>query len=273
MARIRSIKPESWRSRDMTSLSILGRLVFVVLITQADDEGRQHTDAHHIAAVHLSDKSLTPEVQSQLAQMERLAMIRRYKDVQGAHCLALLNWASHQKISHPSESRIQKPPDFSRTLRKPRERSPLIDQIDQIGGIGGEGSISPAASGRELALVSEISRNPVEQVFQAWVRSTGRSVRTLLDNKRRRFIQQALASYELDEVLLAVDGWRFSAHHRGENDRATKYNDLDLLLRDAKHIEMFRDLASQGAPVIPMKPSPGRALREQAALLRAGGIQ
>jgi hypothetical protein len=36
--------------------------------------------------------------------------------------------------------------------------------------------------------------------------------------------------------------------NRGENDRRTVYNDLGLLLRDAEHIEKFRDADQHPAP-------------------------
>jgi len=50
-----------------------------------------------------------------------------------------------------------------------------------------------------------------------------------------------LQAYSLEDVLAAVDGWRFIAHNRGENEQQRKFNDLELLLRDAQHIERFRD--------------------------------
>lgn len=81
----------------------------------------------------------------------------------------------------------------------------------------------------------------VVQVFEAWLASTGRTNQTLLDAKRRRLIDRALKSYPLADVLDAVHGWRRSPHHRGENPTSTVYNDLELLLRDAGHIEKFRD--------------------------------
>jgi hypothetical protein len=84
---------------------------------------------------------------------------------------------------------------------------------------------------------------PVRQVFDAWVVSTGRTGRTHLDPKRRKKIQAALRDYPIEDVLDAVRGWEYSPHHRGENDRHTVYNDLELLLRDASQIERFRDLA------------------------------
>lgn len=87
----------------------------------------------------------------------------------------------------------------------------------------------------------------VRRVFDAWIEATGKTARTKLDAKRRRLIVKALKHYELDEVLDAVRGWRNSPHHRGESN-GTIYNDLGLLLRDAEHIERFRDLERAGPP-------------------------
>ena len=80
----------------------------------------------------------------------------------------------------------------------------------------------------------------IARVFAAWQTSTGRT-RTRLDKPRRALIRRALADYPVEDVLAAVDGWRHSPHHRGENDRHTVYNDLSLLLRNGEHIERFRD--------------------------------
>jgi hypothetical protein len=91
------------------------------------------------------------------------------------------------------------------------------------------------------------SSDAIRAVFDAWLASTGKTGATQLDPKRRKIITAALKAYPLQDVLDAVDGWRFSAHHRGENDRHTIYNDLSLLLRDAEKIEKFRDLKRAGS--------------------------
>ena len=83
----------------------------------------------------------------------------------------------------------------------------------------------------------------VEQVFGAWVQSTGKDpARTKLDAKRKRLIATALKAYPATDLIAAVQGWANSPFHRGENDRGKIYNDLGLVLRDAQHIEEFRDL-------------------------------
>ncbi len=86
----------------------------------------------------------------------------------------------------------------------------------------------------------------VKAVFDEWVTVTSRTGKTVLNDKRRRVIRKALADYPLADVLDAVRGWRRSPHHRGENDSRTVYNDLELLLRDAAHVERFRDLERSG---------------------------
>ena len=78
-------------------------------------------------------------------------------------------------------------------------------------------------------------------MFLAWQLATGKQ-RAKLDSKRKRLIAAALGLYELDDVCDAVRGWRHDAFYRGENDRGKAYTELSVLLRDADHIEYFRDL-------------------------------
>jgi hypothetical protein len=86
----------------------------------------------------------------------------------------------------------------------------------------------------------------IKEVFDAWIVSTKRTAATKMDAKRRGLIERALNDYPLQDVLDAVDGWRFSAHHRGDNSDGKAWNDLGLLLRDAAHIEQFRDYKRKG---------------------------
>lgn len=89
---------------------------------------------------------------------------------------------------------------------------------------------------------SPTATGEIRKVFDAWIEATGRTSKTVLDAKRRRLITRALNDYPLDDVLDAVRGWKHSPHHCGDNDAGKVYNELDLLLRDAGHIERFRDL-------------------------------
>lgn len=91
--------------------------------------------------------------------------------------------------------------------------------------------------------IDRYSPKDIVDIFQAWLDSTGRDeTRTRLDDKRKRIIQKALDLYPAADLVAAVQGWKQSAFHRGENENRKTYNDLSLLLRDAEHIERFRDL-------------------------------
>ena len=81
------------------------------------------------------------------------------------------------------------------------------------------------------------------QIFDAWVEATGKNPKTVkFSDDRKKLIARRLKEWPLEDLLDAVRGWRHSPHHRGDNDRQTVYNDLEMLLRNAKNIERFRDL-------------------------------
>lgn len=101
------------------------------------------------------------------------------------------------------------------------------------------------------------SPTEIRQVFEAWLEAVGKDPdKSKLDDKRRRLIRRALDAYPVDDVLDAVRGWKQSAFHRGHNERGKVYNDLGLLLRDAEHIERFRDMQRDAKA-----PAPNREVR------------
>jgi hypothetical protein len=88
----------------------------------------------------------------------------------------------------------------------------------------------------------ESRRSEIDQVWKAWVDSTGRSA-CKLDEKRKRLIAARLKDYPLDDVLAAVQGWA-----RDPWEGRKQQNEIAILLRDNAHMEKFRDLWRQ--PVV-----------------------
>lgn len=77
----------------------------------------------------------------------------------------------------------------------------------------------------------------VARVFSHW-RDTWNHPRAKLDAKRRQRIREALKlGYSEADLCQAISGYRNSPHHMGRNDRNTVFDDLELFLRDAKHID------------------------------------
>ena len=59
----------------------------------------------------------------------------------------------------------------------------------------------------------------------------------MLDAKRIKVIAAALEMYSEADLCRAIDGYRHSPLHMGDNQAVTVYDDIELFLRDAKHIE------------------------------------
>ena len=110
MPRIRSLKPELWLSPQVMNLSHSGRLMFVGLITQADDEGRGLADTRRLkAAIFPGDDCSHPDVEGWLAEVacERLAIL--YQDSRGTNLYQLTGWRNHQRVPKPTQSNYESP--------------------------------------------------------------------------------------------------------------------------------------------------------------------
>jgi hypothetical protein len=78
--------------------------------------------------------------------------------------------------------------------------------------------------------------DPVASIFEHW-RTVHRHPKAQLDAKRRRLIATALKSYSEADLCQAISGYLNSPHHMGQNSSGTVYTGLDLLQRDAAHID------------------------------------
>jgi hypothetical protein len=82
------------------------------------------------------------------------------------------------------------------------------------------------------------------QVWEHWRQVLHPKAR--LDSKRRKLIELRLRDYSVAELQAAIDGCAKSPHHQGQNDSHTRYDDLELILRDAKHVEQFLEVSHAG---------------------------
>ena len=112
LVRIRSIKPEFWRSEDIAALDWDARLVFIGLWSYVDDNGVGRDDERIICAelFALDDPLSEPSVRAQAAlnTLSRHGLITRYS-VDGRRYLHIVTWDKHQKINRPSEPRLPLP--------------------------------------------------------------------------------------------------------------------------------------------------------------------
>jgi hypothetical protein len=108
MARIRTIKPDFWKSESIAALPFRTRLTFIGLWTYVDDNG-VGLDNFKLIAAELSGLEDDPRearanVREDLARLHSVGRIVRYT-VSGKRYFAVVNWTEHQKIDKPGRPR------------------------------------------------------------------------------------------------------------------------------------------------------------------------
>jgi hypothetical protein len=114
MARIRTIKPEFWADEKLGPLDARTRLVFLGLISHADDAGRLVDNVKQI------DGQIFPHTdesaRESLETLAALGRIIRYEGPSGQRLIQVTRWSDHQRVVHASSYVLPPPPD-----RRPRE--------------------------------------------------------------------------------------------------------------------------------------------------------
>jgi hypothetical protein len=88
---------------------------------------------------------------------------------------------------------------------------------------------------------SDIAR----RIFEFW-KSTTNHPRSRLDDKRLKLICSRLTDgYTERDLKLGVFGCKHSRYHQGENDRHEVYDSIELIFRDADHVDKFMRLGEQ----------------------------
>lgn len=90
---------------------------------------------------------------------------------------------------------------------------------------------------REDTDMSDSKPSDVDVVFDHW-RKVHNHPRAQLDLKRRTLILERLRQYPEADLCASISGYLNSPHHMGQNKQATKYDDIENFLRDAKHVDM-----------------------------------
>lgn len=121
--RIRSIKPEFWRSDDITELAIEDRLLFIGLWSYVDDNGVGKDKLASVAAdLFAGDLENDPHdtfarVSRGLQSLADAGRITRYT-VDGTAYLHITNWSKHQRVDRPNKERYPLPTSEDATPRE-----------------------------------------------------------------------------------------------------------------------------------------------------------
>lgn len=121
--RIRSIKPEFWRSTDISGLAIEDRLLFIGIWSYVDDNGVGFDKLSAITADLFAD-DLEEDPQGTFARVSRglqhlsaSGRILRYT-VENTKYLSVVNWSKHQRIDRPGKARHPQYPGDPEAIRE-----------------------------------------------------------------------------------------------------------------------------------------------------------
>jgi hypothetical protein len=107
MARKRMLAPEFFTSRTIDEMSIQAAMGFAGLWCYVDDYGRGEDDLSLLkSAIWPRRRSITEaKIATDRARWVELRVVCRY-EVSGFPLLHVESWLEHQKISHPTESKL-----------------------------------------------------------------------------------------------------------------------------------------------------------------------
>lgn len=110
--RIRTLKPEAWADEKIGSLSREARLLFWVLVSFSDDEGRfRAVPAGIIGFGYPYDEDVTPvKLRRWLGEIAAQGIVLLYER-DGREYGAFRHFRRHQRVNRASESTLPSPPD------------------------------------------------------------------------------------------------------------------------------------------------------------------
>jgi hypothetical protein len=249
--RIRTIKPEFWANETLSALPEATHMLAAALLNYADDEGYFNANPALVRASCCPLREPSVSVQGSLSQLSNVGYVRLGTGLDGRRYGQVVKFSEHQRINRPSASKFK---DIEIAWdSSPTPHAPLTDPSPPEGnreqGTGNvernrEQSLSAAPTvvlvPRETGGVLEGERktaDAIERVFSHW-QSCHQHPKAQLDPKRRRLIRERLKGYSEADLCQSISGYLNSPHHMGENSNGTVYDDIETMLRDAKHVDM-----------------------------------
>lgn len=255
--RIRTIKPDIWQDEALGRVPLGARLLYIGMITQADDEGRLRASPALLrAALFPYDGKLTiATVASWLEELQSNGLVRLYVARFEAYA-DFPTWSKHQQINRATPSQL---PAFQNHDR-PEISDPFAGDSVSPHGAFTEGS-RQEGKGREGNKSMSSRLDPsVREVWEAYAEHHPRAAFTTSGkNNRKSIIERALKSHGSDECAAAIHGIHASEYHVQHGYAG----DLELTLRDADHIEKYAAIA------IGVNGKPKRTMAEVDAIIAA----
>lgn len=261
MARIRTTKPEFWTSEQVTSCSREARLLFIGMWNFCDDAGVHPKSFMRLKMEVLpGDDCTVHQIEGWIEELIKAGLVIEYS-AEGKSYWQVSGW-KHQKIDKPtyrypapatylksnqhqsinqtaitSQLLVEQSSNNRQSLIPGREWSGKGEE-KVIHKVSSETS-SPSFYGDEVLANTHEPESGALQVFTYWQVKMSHP-RAKFDKKRRSRIQAAFKlGYHIDQLKQAIDGCALTPFNMGQNKDGQKYDSIDLIFRDAEHIERF----------------------------------
>lgn len=229
MARIRTIKPEFCESESIGKLSREARLLFILLWTFVDDSGRARASSRLLASrLYPYDEDAQQKIGGWLAELEEGGHVRLY-EVDGDSYLDIPKWLKHQKIDHPSKSRLPEfregSRDFARDAETIAPHTLDLGPVPRTLDLGPEGASAPAPqptkrgaripddwsvseAGRAFAIGLALDPDAVAAAFvDYWKAASGATARKLDWDAAYRTWCRRQADQKQSPRLVTTESW------------------------------------------------------------------
>jgi hypothetical protein len=237
MPRIRTLKPEFWQDEKLAPLAPIDRLVFIGLISMADDAGRLVDNTKIIDGFLFLETDDSSRIS--LDRLSDLGRIQRYTSPSGQKLIQITNWSRHQVVDNPS----------SYTLPGPR------------GEVGYRRTVTKARkSQRQGARPSRKPRETVESSSPSDLRSTSVDLRSsILDHQSASVDLGSGESYDARSPVASHENGKSNGDARSPaSSTSTQFGPSAIALLDrffpgeavraAKAKELAATLTPEGAP-------------------------
>jgi hypothetical protein len=246
MPRIRTVKPEFFRSITICRLSFGSRLTFQGLWCYADDDGRYRYEPGLLKGDvwPLDDQVTAADVAAWVGEQLDATLLCEYV-VAGRRYLHIVNWQEHQVIKNPSNPKWPAcPRDHHGGRATPAlpQDSPSPTPLE----VEVEVEVEEEKTGSANALVDPEDQDrpssETRRVFDEWNASLPPGTQRRLTDPRRKAIQARLKQFGLTDCLDAAVGWRNDPW-----EGRAEQNDIVILFRPS-NFERMRDFWRNGPP-------------------------
>jgi hypothetical protein len=265
--RIRSLKPEAWQDERLGRVSREARLLWTVLITFADDEGRfRALPAAIIGHGFPYDVEAFAGLQDWITELDTAGLLVLY-DIDGVRYGCFPRWSDHQSINRGSPSLLPSPPFTERSVNgqgtlTERSRGGLDQLLGTITGGSGSGSGSGSKGANAPSASEPLAAGPssksdqeiVKGLFDLWRERCGHDRARLTRDRAAKVKARLREGYTPEEIGQAIDG----AAARPFVKEGHRYDDLELICRNGSKLEDFMaragahsgDHARRGTPAV-----------------------